>query len=112
MLGGEAYKVEPGPVVAGDRVSSARFILLLLLLDSTLVRSITNSFACFNFVWTTTLLLLSLVVLIALVLAAQRPSSCIFCCTPVELRISCRCQVRIEQAVCPRQSQAPLHATW
>lgn len=32
MLGGEAYKVEPAPVVAGDRVSSARFILLLLLL--------------------------------------------------------------------------------
>lgn len=38
MLGGEAYKVEPGPVVAGDRVSSARFILLLLLLVSTLVK--------------------------------------------------------------------------
>ena len=32
ILGGEAYKVKPGPVVAGDLVSSARFILLLLLL--------------------------------------------------------------------------------
>lgn len=34
-----AYKVEPGPVVAGDLVSSARFVLLLLLLLVLLVCS-------------------------------------------------------------------------
>jgi hypothetical protein len=112
MLGGKAYKVEPGPVVAGDRVSSARFILLLLLLLFHPCQFDNQLFARFDFDWTTTLLLLSPVVLIALILAAQQLSSCIFCCTPVEVRISCRCQVRIEQTVCPRQSQAPLDATW